>query len=115
MKTMIILILIFSQNVLAYTPNASKGFDAMDAEEQKEFDQVIDGLINEVCLYDVRIAAATNTINNEKEVQKVSGTSNLTRLNNAGQELVYSRRERQKRLDVYKNTMGEDLKKYECN
>jgi hypothetical protein len=95
--------------------NPAPGFDAMNAEEQKEFDGIVDGLINEVCGYDARLAFAQASIDKQKKIQALTGTANLVELNNAGAVIVDVTPLRQQRLDVYKKVMGKDLKGYECD
>lgn len=96
-----------------YTP--SKDFDPItDEQEQKEFDDEVDGLIRSVCDYDARLVLANRSLDRQKEIQKISGTVDLTAMNNAGGAIVDVTKLRQQKLDLYKKVMGQDLKNYEC-
>lgn len=114
MKT--ILILLFALSAQAYEAKyiPAQGFDKMSEEEQKEFDVEIDRIIEQVCGLDARLVIANNIIARENEVSKLTGTKNLSRLNQAGGAVVDVTRERNKYLKVYKDVMGKDLKDYEC-
>jgi len=116
-------ILIFGMLLVAQLANADTyqakyiptgDYEKMDEAEQQEFDVLIDGMIEEVCGLDARIAIANNTISRQKEVAKLTGTVNVTQMNNAGGALVDATANRNKRNELYKKLMGKDLKGYTC-
>lgn len=105
MKTLILLILLTGVNTYA---------QEVAEQEVVEIEVDTNQIISFVCLADLQIANAKEQIEREKEIGKLTGTKNLTALNNAGAVIVDGNRSRKRSLKEYKEATGKDLKTYEC-
>lgn len=95
-----------------YIPTS--GFDKMSPQEQIEFDQEVDQLIQEYCGQGIMLNNAQGTLDNEKEINKITGTANVDKLHSAGATIVFATKTRKKISENYKKVLGKDLTNNEC-
>lgn len=94
--------------------HATSDFDAMTEAEQMEFDQMVGTVISQTCLADAEIKLAERELAHQKKVSALTGTSNLTRINNAGSTIVFLTPKRSAGADAYKKVIGKPFPYKEC-
>ena len=114
MKTFLIIVFVSSIGFAKWTPDPKAGFDPIPPEEQEEFDQLVDGLVQQVCFYDVQLTQAKETITRQKAIQKQTGTVDLKAIHHAGEVVVDVTEAKKRHTDLFRKIMGKELKNYDC-
>lgn len=102
-----------------YMKQVQQKFDealAVEQAEQKEIERrnSPEGIIEQACSCDRFIALNQQVIERQKEIAKVSGTSDLVALHNAGARIVDLTSFKNGLVAKYTMVTKKDLRKYEC-
>lgn len=83
-------------------------------ELQKDFDERVDALIDQICDESKLIAIAQTELNRQKEISKVSGTQDLMALHHAGAMIYDHEMIKKGEAQIFKDSTGSEFKDAQC-